>query len=529
MVATKLSLAQTRKFAYLLMHRPAALMETPEEQSLFFPNPDKSARNGAEGTVKNFVIDTNVLLHDPHSLNRFENNHVFIPVEVLSELDRFKNEQTERGANARQVHRFLMQTFGHNPRNITRGVKTPGGGTVRILINEALGKPKSTTAMKRFLKIFPDQEKMDHRIMGACVSLLEHAEIPTILITKDLNMQLKALSIGLQTQDYLNDKVAIKDAEGYEIRSVPVEPHELQRFGSARSLDLDPARLPKLEINEYVLLTAAENKLMPARHVGGGHFLRLNIPAMLQMPKGIELRPANAGQQCFLDALLDPEISLITCYGQAGTGKTLMAVAAGLYLTAQKEFNGLTVSRPVVAMGDTLGYLPGTLNEKMHPWLQSIYDAFEVLLPLHPPQVEGKTRTKSDRKKPIQEAVNINQSGHPPHATMKPYEQLIERGLLEIEALCYIRGRSIPNRFFVLDEAQQLTPLEAKTVVTRMSKGSKLVMVGDPAQIDNPYVDSRSNGLVYTRNRLKGQKITAHISLTKGERSALAEMGANMM
>ncbi|HRJ71462.1 MAG TPA: PhoH family protein [Terrimicrobiaceae bacterium] len=505
-------------------------MEVPEEQSVFFPTPAKNGRKGAEGMVKNFVIDTNVLLHDPHSLNRFENNHVFIPVEVLSELDRFKNEQSERGANARTVHRFLTQLFGQNAKRVTRGVQTPGGGSVRILINDALSKSGTSPAMRRFLKIFPDQDRMDHRIMGACLALQEGEENPTILVTKDLNMQLKALAIGLTCQDYLNDKVAVKDAEGYEIRSIAVEPHELQRFGSSRSLDLESARTGPLEINEYVLLTAAEHKLMPARHRGGGRFVRLNIPASLQMPRGIDLRPANPGQQCFLDALLDPDISLITCYGQAGTGKTLMAVAAGLFLTAQKDFNGMTVSRPVVAMGDTLGFLPGTLNEKMHPWLQSIYDAFEVLLPLNPPKVEGKNRPMSDRKNSGHQAQpGPAAGGGGQHAPVKPYEQLIERGLLEIEALCYIRGRSIPNRFFVLDEAQQLTPLEAKTVVTRMSKGSKLVMVGDPAQIDNPYVDSRSNGLVYTRNRLRGQSITAHISLTKGERSALAEMGANMM
>jgi len=510
------------------MHR-ADLIETPEEQAVSLPQAGRNGRNGTAEKVKNFVLDTNVLLHDPHCLNRFENNHIFIPVEVLSELDRFKNEQTERGANARTVHRSLTQVFGQNSQRVTRGVETPGGGSVRILINETLGKAANSAAMKRFLKIFPDQERMDHRIIGACLALQESETSPTILVTKDLNMQLKALAIGLTCEDYLNDKVAVKDAEGYEIRSIAVEAHELQRFGSSRSIDLDPVRTGPLEINEYVLLKAEEHKLMPARHLGDGHFVRLEIPQSLQMPKGIELRPANHGQQCFLDALLDPEISLITCYGQAGTGKTLMAVAAGLFMTSQKQFNGMTVSRPVVAMGDTLGFLPGTLNEKMHPWLQSIYDAFEVLLPINPPRPEGKTRPNSDRKKVEQKPVNPNHNGNGQHPPIKPYEQLIERGLLEIEALCYIRGRSIPNRFFVLDEAQQLTPLEAKTVVTRMSKGSKLVMVGDPAQIDNPYVDSRSNGLVYTRNRLRGQRITAHISLTKGERSALADMGAKMM
>ncbi|MFA6094243.1 MAG: PhoH family protein, partial [Elusimicrobiota bacterium] len=483
----------------------------------------RSRRSNTEGLVKNFVLDTNVLLHDPHCLNRFENNHVYIPVEVLSELDRFKNEQTERGANARTVHRFLTQVFGHDTKSVTKGAKTTGGGSVRILINDSLDAAGARSAIRRFQKIFPDQDRADHRIMGACLALKESAETPTILVTKDLNMQLKAMAIGLTCQDYLNDKVCVKDAEGYEIRSIEVEAHELQRFGSARAIEFEPSRIGRLEVNEYVLLTTGDKKLLPGRHVGGGRIVRLNVPQSLQMPKGIELRPANPGQQCFLDALLDPEISLITCYGQAGTGKTLLAVAAGLLLTAQKDFNGMTVSRPVVAMGDTLGFLPGTLNEKMHPWLQSIYDAFEVLLPMHPPRPEGKSRNVSERKSYEPE------SHHVPHAVVKPYEQLIERGLLEIEALCYIRGRSIPNRFFVLDEAQQLTPLEAKTVVTRMSKGSKLVMVGDPAQIDNPYVDSRSNGLVYTRNPLRGQRITAHVSLTKGERSDLAEMGANMM
>jgi len=507
------------------MHRTTAL-ENTEDSTLPFPGSPRAEKSNPKDLVKNFVLDTNVLLHDPNCLNRFENNHVFIPVEVLSELDRFKNEQTERGANARTVHRFLTQTFDHQTKKVTSGVKTAGGGTVRIFMNEAMRREKPSPAMRRFSKIFPDKEPVDHKIMAACLSLQEREKNPTILVTKDLNMQLKAMALGITCQDYLNDKVSAEDAEEGEIRRIHVEAHELQRFGSSQSIDLEISRTGELEINEYVLLAASEQKLMPARHIGQGHFQRLKVPQSLQMPRGIELRPANLGQLCFLDALLDPSISLITCYGQAGTGKTLMAVAGGLFLTNQKEYTGMTVSRPVVAMGDTLGFLPGTLEEKLHPWLQSIYDAFEVLMPLH----EGSHgQHASERKKQKKAQQQQESAGTGQQKPLKPYEQLIQRGLLEIEALCYIRGRSIPNRFFVLDEAQQLTPLEAKTVVTRMSRGSKLVMVGDPAQIDNPYVDRRSNGLVHTRNRMRGNKLTAHISLTKGERSPLAEMGAQLM
>jgi len=512
------------------MHHPTPL-ESTDEQGFFFPELAKSGGVSSAGLAKNFVLDTNVLVHDPHCLNRFQNNHVFIPVEVLTELDNFKNEQTERGANPRRVPRFLSQIFSRKLTSVTDGVPTTGGGSIRVLVNESARGAKPNAAMKRFLKIFPDQDRMDHRIMAAALALQEREKAPTILVTKDLNMQLRAMAIGLQCEDYLSDKVAVQDVDGNETRSITVEAHELQRFGSSGVLTLPDDRTGKMEINEYVQLQVTGGKLLPARHTADGVFTRLNIPSHLQIPRGIDLRPANTGQQCFLDALLDPEISLITCYGKAGTGKTLLAVAAGLFMTSRQEFNGMTVSRPVVAMGDTLGFLPGTLNEKMHPWLQSIYDACELLMPLNPIKNDaGKKRPFSDRKKDASADVpnGASHNGHQ-HPIVKPYEQLIERGLLEIEALCYIRGRSIPNRFFVLDEAQQLTPLEAKTVVTRMSRGSKLVMVGDPAQIDNPYVDSRSNGLVYTRNRLRGHTLTAHISLTKGERSPLAEIGASRM
>jgi PhoH-like ATPase len=329
-------------------------------------------------------------------------------------------------------------------------------------------------------------------------------------------MQLKARAVGIECQDYLNDKVDVREVSNYEVHRIEVDPSELQRFASAGEIVLDEERCAGVVVNEYVLLSVCEKQTMPARRVADGRFVRLNFPEALKIPDGQSLKPLNLGQRCLIDALLNPEISLVTCYGHAGTGKTLVAVAAGLHEMFNRRYNGITVSRPVVAMGEQLGFLPGSLDEKMRPWLQPIHDALDLLMrpstPLGP------------RRKQQKPNANPNPAG-----VKKPYEILMEQGILEIEALCYIRGRSIPNRFFILDEAQQLTPQEAKTIVTRMSRDSKLVLVGDPAQIDNPYVDSRSNGLVYTRNRLKGQDFVAHVALNRGERSELAEAGARLM
>jgi PhoH-like ATPase len=498
-------------------------------------------------------LDTNVLLHDPYSLHRFADNHVWIPVDVLSELDRFKNEQSDRGASARAVHRTLSTLFGEHAGEIREGVPTPGGGSLRLAVFDLTGDARATAALRRFIRIFPDMERVDHRILATAL-LVGEAEpgAPAVLVSKDINLQLKARAAGLRCEDYLNDKVEAADVEGYDLRNVEVHPHELQRFASSGEIFLDDARTAGLVTNEYVLLTAGDRKTIPARWCRERGFRHLHLPAEgLHIPRGASLRPVNLGQQCLLDALLDPDVTLVTCYGQAGTGKTLLAVAAGLHAVFARQYNGVTVSRPVVAMGDTLGFLPGTLDEKMRPWLQPIYDAFDLLMPMpglaHGPEAPGANSPRAARKQQKRQKhpgadPHSTHGGHSPnggHAShggagsggvaRRPWEHLIEQGVVEIEALCYIRGRSIPRRFFVLDEAQQLTPLEAKTLVTRMSRGSKLVLVGDPGQIDNPYVDSRSNGLVFTRNRLKDNPITAHVSLSKGERSPLAELGARLM
>lgn len=477
------------------------------------PKPSDFGLTAPSQIVKNYVLDTNVLLHDPASLERFKENHLCIPVDVLAELDKFKSEQSERGANARRVHRRLTEMFSCS-QAVTKGVTNEFGGTVRMVIYDPASCPKNSDVLNRFHRIFPDHERVDHRILAACLLLMQYNKAPVVLVTKDINMQLKARAVGIDCQDYLNDKVDAREVSNYDVCRVEVDGNELQRFASSGALELPEERIVGLSINEYVLLGAGEKQTIPARLNGNRQFVKLNIPDALKIPDGQSLKPLNLGQRCLIDALLNPEISLVTCYGHAGTGKTLVAVAAGLHEVFNRRYNGITVSRPVVSMGDQLGFLPGSLDEKMRPWLQPIHDALDVLMrpptPLGPKRKQQKQSTTGD-------------------GARKPYEALMEQGILEIEALCYIRGRSIPNRFFILDEAQQLTPQEAKTIVTRMSRDSKLVMVGDPAQIDNPYVDSRSNGLVYTRNRLKGQSFVAHVALNRGERSELAEAGASFM
>ncbi|MFT4176324.1 MAG: PhoH family protein [Luteolibacter sp.] len=478
------------------------------------PKPTDFGFKAPSQIVKNYVLDTNVLLHDPAALERFKENHLCILVDVLSELDKFKSEQSERGANARRVHRRLTEMFSC-AKKVTEGVQTTGGGTIRLVIYDPASCPKNSEELNRFHRVFPDRERVDHRILAACLLLRQHNSSPVVLVTKDINMQLKARSVGIDCQDYLNDKVDAREVSNYEVRRIDVDPTELHRFASTGELILFEERRIGVTVNEYVLLGSGEKQTIPARFAADGRFVRLNIPEVLKIPDGQALKPLNLGQRCLIDALLNPDISLVTCYGHAGTGKTLVAVAAGLHEMFNRRYNGITVSRPVVAMGDQLGFLPGSLDEKMRPWLQPIHDALELLMRPNTPLGPRRKQQKAD-------APGIGQ-------TVKPHERLMEQGILEIEALCYIRGRSIPNRFFILDEAQQLTPQEAKTIVTRMSRDSKLVLVGDPAQIDNPYVDSRSNGLVYTRNRLKGQSFVAHVALNRGERSELAEAGAQLM
>jgi PhoH-like ATPase len=502
----------------------------------------RSASQGAEVRVKTYVLDTNVLLHDPQSIFKFEENNLAIPVEVLEELDAIKSEQsTERGRNARRVHRILQELLPDS-RAMHEGVKLPHGGTLSIIINRYLVENNwSTPAMQRLRAVVSDFTKKDNRIIAAALFVQETFPPPTILVTKDVNVQLKARAVGLEAEDYLNDKVPeAPDSDSYQTLALDV--YQMQRFCSEGQLALGDELAPKLYLNEYVLLMTPEGKTMPGRHHGHGVVRRLRFPEFVKAPGGIPIRPRNLEQQFFMDALMDDSVSLITCFGKAGTGKTLLSTACALHQIVDAEnsrYDGLSISRPVIALGKDIGFLPGSLEEKMKPWLQPYHDALEVLMPSKPPkEPQFASKKVSKKKKKHDEAIGSMTSAQPVHATngngngvapMKPYERLIRSGLVEIEALCFIRGRSIARRFFILDEAQQLTPHEVKTVITRISEGSKIVLIGDPAQIDNPYVDARSNGLVFCHNRMKGQSLHAHVKLSKGERSRLAELAADLL
>jgi PhoH-like ATPase len=489
--------------------------------------------------VKTFVLDTNVLLHDPQSIFRFEENNLTIPVEVLEELDAIKNEQsTERGRNARRVHRILQELMPDS-RSMHEGVELPNGGTLSIIINPYLESGRHSPAMDRLRSILPDLTKKDNRIIAAAIFIQENFPPPTILVSKDVNVQLKARAVGLESEDYLSDKVP-EDLDEASYREIRLTVYELQRFCSEGQFALGRDDARGLFLNEYVLLRSDQGKTMPARYYCDNIVRRLKIPEFVKAPGGMPIRARNLEQQFLMDALLDETIQIITCFGKAGTGKTLLSTVCALHQICDEpsRYDGLSISRPVISLGKDIGFLPGTLEEKMRPWLQPYYDALEVLMPSKPPKdpqfaskkvSKKKYRNGEDRLLAIPSISHSGQNGHGGLGPVKPYERLLKSGLVEIEALCFIRGRSIARRFFILDEAQQLTPHEVKTVITRISEGSKIVLIGDTTQIDNPYVDARSNGLVYCHDRMRGQAIAAHVKLMKGERSRLAELAADLL
>jgi PhoH-like ATPase len=437
---------------------------------------------------KNYILDTNVLLHDPDSLLSFEENEVLLPIEVIEEIDRFKRESTELGQNARTVSRMLDSL--RDSGRLSEGVALPNGGELRIIFH------KNGTNGKNGHRIF-STDSVDNRILSlACEIKSSRPKSQTVLVTKDINLRIKADALGVLAEDYENDRVLIKDLyTGMIELTMPTE--KVAKFRANGELELNGNR--QYFPNEYCTLIEETNPKRTALAKVDPTSTKL-VP-IIDCREGIwGIKPRNREQHFGFDALLDDRIKLVTLMGKAGTGKTLLAMAAGLKRTVlDREFRRLVVARPTISMGKELGFLPGSLEEKLAPWMQPIHDALEMLGDLN---MGHEHRRSGD---------------------------LMRSGSIVVEALSYIRGRSIANQFMIIDEAQNLTPLEAKTIITRVGHGTKIILTGDPYQIDNPYVDSSSNGFNYIVSRFRAEAVAAHIEFQKGERSELAELAANIL
>jgi PhoH-like ATPase len=437
--------------------------------------------------LKNYILDTNVLLHDPNSILSFVDNHVLIPIEVIEEIDRFKRESNDLGQNARSVSRMLDGFRGTG--SLSEGVDLPNGGKLKIAFYKN-GHSGNGDA------VF-NGNTVDNRILMLAASIQKtQPKNPTILVSKDINLRIKADALGLQAEDYETDRVFITDLYT-GMMEIAVSPAKIAEFRAKSELALDDGK--KYFPNEYCTLTDESNTKKAALakvDATGTKFVPI-----IDCRDGVwGIKPRNREQHFALDALLDDRIKLVTLMGKAGTGKTLLAMAAGLKrVVNDREFRRLVVARPTISMGKELGFLPGSLEEKLAPWMQPIHDALEMLSDLN----MGHDHRRSG--------------------------DLMRSGAIVVEALSYIRGRSIANQFMIIDEAQNLTPLEVKTIVTRVGNGTKIIFTGDPYQIDNPYVDSSSNGFNYVVSKFRDQAIAAHIELQKGERSELAELAANIL
>ena len=432
---------------------------------------------------KNYILDTNVLLHDPNSLVSFEENQILLPIEVIEEIDRFKREGTELGQNARSVSRQLDALRGRG--RLSEGVGLPNGGRLRIIF-----LPKSNNG-------HPDASghTADSRIIATALKIRDESpEAPTILVTKDINLRIRADALGLQAEDYETGRIQLSDLYS-GMFDLAVTADRLIAFRADGELELPAPRNP----GEYCTLSdaGAPRRTALGKVDAGGTKL---VP-ILDCRDGVwGIKPRNREQHFAFDALLDDRVKLVTLMGKAGTGKTLLAMAAGLKRTiVDREYRRVVIARPTISVGKEIGFLPGTLEEKLNPWMQPIHDALELLSDLN---MGNESRRTGD---------------------------LMRSGSIVVEALSYIRGRSIANQFMVIDEAQNLTPLEVKTIITRVGHGTKIVFTGDPYQIDNPYVDSTSNGFNCIVSRFREQAIAAHVELQKGERSELAEIAANLL
>jgi PhoH-like ATPase len=437
---------------------------------------------------KYFILDTNVLLHNADSISSFSDNYVVLPMSVIEELDKFKSRSDELGRNARKVIRDLdhLRVRGR----LADGVEMDNGGILKILTEgEDIGCPGLNMKVP------------DNRILAVAYTLFQKGE-KVIFVSKDINARLKADALGIGVMDFEKQKVNFDELyAGY--REQPVPGKVIDLFYEKREVECEGLGLMP---NEFVLLQdeADPKHTALARAISDRKLVRLNP----QFDSAWQIRSRSKEQRMCLELLLDPGVQIVTLVGQAGTGKTLLALAAGLEeVIINKRYEKILVSRPIIPLGKDLGYMPGDKEEKLAHWMQPIFDNLTFLMGSGQPP---KNRQDDD-------------------SLRHKMEKLLKDHVVEMEALTYIRGRSISGQYVIVDEAQNLTPHEVKTIISRAGEGTKMVLTGDPYQIDNPYLDSSSNGLTYTVERLKELPIHGHITLRKSERSQLAAVAADYL
>jgi PhoH-like ATPase len=433
--------------------------------------------------AKTFVIDTNVLLHTPHALFAFADNHVVIPMTVLEELDRFKTANNELGSNSREVARSLDRLREQG--SLRHGVATEQGGLIQVVL-----------PYDQIADMLPGVN--DNRILG-CAQLLKREGKNVFFVSKDINARVKADALGIPSEDFENQKVNIDELYTGWL-TVDVDATRLSALGAldtVKSEELCPGKT--LNHNQFVLVRDAEDTDVDELFIAEGDEGMLRRLSS-EVPVLFGIGPRSPEQRMAFELLLDDHIKLVTLVGQAGTGKTLMALACGLAKVIHDErFKKLLVSRPIMPLGNDIGYLPGTKDEKLAHWMGPIFDNLHFLL-------------ASEERDP-DEVI----------------KRLIQEESITLEALTYIRGRSISKQYLIVDEAQNLTPHEIKTIISRAGHDTKVVLTGDPYQIDNPYLDASSNGLTYVVERMRNQSIAGHVTLQKSERSELAGIAASIL
>ncbi len=437
---------------------------------------------------KNFVLDTNVVLHDYHCIFNFEEHDVYIPMVVLEELDRFKKGNEQIHFNAREFTRQLDMLA--NERVFKDGVEI-GDGMGRLHIMTNMEYPE------RMKDVFVEKTP-DHRILAASLDLKsKYEDLETILVSKDINLRMKALSLGLPAEDYINDKVTNRDVfdknhEVYENIAPELIDELYSPLGEipVDSLDFSSDIAPQ----DCFILRSHKSSVL-ARYIPQTKMIK-----RVSKERSFGIEPRNAEQTFALNVLLDDDVKLVALTGKSGTGKTLLALAAALQ--KHETYQQILLARPIVALANKdLGYLPGDQKSKIAPYMQPLFDNLNV--------IKNQFSYQGREVRLIDEMLKNNQ--------------------LVIEALAYIRGRSLSETYFIIDEAQNLTPHEIKTIITRAGEGTKIVFTGDIHQIDSPYLDMFSNGLVYMIDRMSGQDIFAHVNLIKGERSYLSELASNLL